>query len=52
VTLDEQSNLDNSQLISTTSSRVAVRVIPTDEEVMIANAVSHFLGFHLNKETK
>lgn len=37
--LDESKNAANAPLISTPDSRVAVRVIPTDEEIVIARAV-------------
>lgn len=36
VVLDSEANRSNSPLISAQSSRIAVRVIPTDEEAMIA----------------
>ncbi|MGJ5819307.1 acetate/propionate family kinase [Paludibaculum fermentans] len=39
IELDEQGNTANAPLISTAASRVAVRVIPTDEERMIAREV-------------
>ena len=43
IALDARRNLRNSARISTAASRVTVRVIPTDEEVMVARAVSGFL---------
>jgi len=44
VELDEKKNLANEDVISTASSRVAVRVIRTDEEYMIAKTVCFALG--------
>jgi len=43
VNLDQERNATNAPIISTPASRVAVRVIPTDEEVMIAQATYHLL---------
>ena len=43
IELDQQQNAAKAELISTSASRVAVRVIPTDEELMIAKAVCRFL---------
>ena len=43
VELDEPQNVANESMISTLASRVAVRVIRTDEELMIAQSVSRFL---------
>lgn len=45
IELDELRNAENAQVISTDTSRVAVRVIRTDEELMIARSVCHVLGF-------
>ncbi|MGV8713473.1 MAG: acetate/propionate family kinase [Nitrosomonas sp.] len=45
IELDEIRNADHAQVISTDTSRVAVRVIRTDEELMIARSVCHVLGF-------
>ncbi len=42
--LDESRNAQNAALISTDGARVAVRVIRTDEEVMIARSVRSILG--------
>jgi len=41
--LDATRNAANAELISAEQSRVAVRVIPTDEELIIARAVGEFL---------
>jgi len=43
VELDERRNTANAPLISTEGGRVAVRVIQTDEELMIARSVSRVL---------
>ncbi|MDP9064781.1 MAG: acetate/propionate family kinase, partial [Pseudomonadota bacterium] len=43
VDLSEARNADNGQIISTNGSRVTVRVIPTDEAVIIAKAVTSIL---------
>ena len=43
VDLDHKQNAANAEGISTRESRVAVRVIPTDEECIIARNVSQFL---------
>jgi acetate kinase len=40
IELDQASNAVHAPVISTASSRATVRVIPTDEELMIARAVS------------
>jgi acetate kinase len=42
--LDEARNAAHAQIISTDASRVTVRVICTDEELMIARSVCHLLG--------
>jgi acetate kinase len=44
VELDEPQNATNESMISTLASRVAVRVIRTDEELMIAQSVSRILS--------
>jgi acetate kinase len=43
VELDEKRNAAHANVISTDASRVAVRVIPTDEELMIARSVCRLL---------
>jgi acetate kinase len=43
ITLDEHRNAANGPLISTENGRVAVRVIPTDEESVIARAAAAFI---------
>lgn len=48
IELDELRNADHVQVISTDTSRVAVRVIRTDEELMIARSVCHVLGFDVS----
>jgi acetate kinase len=42
--LDEKCNDENAPVISTAASRVVVRVIRTDEELMIARSLSRVLG--------
>ncbi len=44
IELDDGRNKDNAPVISTTDSRVVVRVIPTDEEQMIAKTVYRWVG--------
>jgi acetate kinase len=46
VDIDDEKNSDNAPLISTSAARVAVHVIPTDEEVVIAQAAYRLLGRH------
>jgi acetate kinase len=45
VNLDEKRNIANAGVISADSSKVSVRVIHTDEELMIATIVCNVLGF-------
>lgn len=49
VQLDEQKNKNNEQLISLPSAKVDVRVIRTDEELMIARASSEVLRHIIEK---
>jgi len=49
IELDEARNTENASLISTDGGRVAVRVIRTDEELMIARSVSRVLGLGAQK---
>jgi acetate kinase len=51
IEVDEQSNAQNADVISTATGRVAVRIIHTDEEVMIAKSVCGILGLTNQKET-
>ncbi len=44
IELDEKRNTENTGIISTDKSRVTVRVIKTNEELMIAKSVSTFLN--------
>ena len=44
VDIDDETNSDNAPLISTSAAQVAVHVIPTDEEVVIAQAAYRLLG--------
>jgi acetate kinase len=50
IELEEKPNAANEGVISTAASRVAVRVIHTDEEWMIANTVCRVLGLTIEKE--
>ena len=50
VELEEKRNAANEGMISATASRVAVRVIRTDEELMIARLVCRVLGFGMAGE--
>ncbi len=50
IELEEKQNLANAGVISAESSRVAVRVMHTDEEVMIAKSVCHVLDMPIEKE--
>jgi acetate kinase len=51
IELEEKPNAANEGVISAAASRVAVRVIRTDEERMIAKSVCRVLGLDLEKET-
>jgi len=50
IELEEKQNAVNAGVISTDGSRVAVRVIHTDEEWMIAKTVCGVLGLTIEKE--
>ena len=50
IEIDEKRNLANKSVISTEGSQVAVHVIPTDEESMIARTVCRVLGLNVRKE--
>ena len=50
IELEEKRNVANEGVISAAASRVAVRVIHTDEEWMIANTVCHVLGLARENE--
>jgi len=50
IELEEKRNAANEGVISAAASRVAVRVIHTDEEWMIANTVCRVLGLTIEKE--
>jgi acetate kinase len=49
VRLDKTRNKKNATVISTNASRVKVRVIRTDEELMIARSICRILGFNTVK---
>ena len=51
IELEEKRNTANEGTISAATSRVAVRVIHTDEELMIARSVARLLGFGTPKES-
>jgi acetate kinase len=51
IELNEVRNAKNASLISTDSSRVAVRVIRTDEELMIARSVIRVFGLGARKDS-
>jgi acetate kinase len=50
IELGEERNTKSAPLISTDGGRVAVRVIRTDEEIMIARSVARILGLDLQME--
>jgi len=50
IELEEKRNLANTGVISTAASRVAVRVMHTDEELMIAKSVCRALGLGMTSE--
>ena len=50
IELEEKHNAVNEGVISATASRVVVRVIHTDEELMIAKTVCHVLGLGAGAE--
>jgi acetate kinase len=49
IDLDQKRNATNASMISTDGGRVAVRVIRTDEEIMIARSVVRLLGLDVGK---
>ena len=51
IEIDTTLNAEHAAFISTASSRVTVRVMPTDEELMIARSVSRVLGLGPAQET-
>jgi acetate kinase len=52
IELEEKRNIANEGVISTAASRVAVRVIRTDEELMIARSVCRVLGLGIASEER
>jgi len=50
IELEEKQNATNEGVLSPNASRVGVRVIRTDEELMIAKTVCHVLGLQGGKE--
>jgi acetate kinase len=51
IELEEEQNAANEGVISAAASRVAVRVIRTDEELMIARSVTRLLSLGTPKES-
>jgi acetate kinase len=52
IEVDEKRNLASADMISTATTRVAIRVIHTDEEWMIAKTVCRVLGLTIGKENE
>ena len=52
VEIEEKRNVTNVGVISAETSRAAVRVMHTDEEVMIAKSVCHVLDLPIEKENE
>lgn len=52
IKIDEKRNMTNTGVTSALTSRVAVRVMHTDEEVMIAKSVCRVLDFPIEKENE
>ena len=52
IELDESRNVENAAVISTEASHVTVRVIPTNEELMIARSVIRTLNLESTQEIK
>jgi len=50
IEIEEKSNAQNADVISTETGRVAVRIMHTDEELMIAKSVCGILGLTNQKE--
>ncbi|GBL45603.1 acetate kinase [Sulfuriferula multivorans] len=50
IEIEEKRNATNADVISAATSRVTVRVMHTDEEVMIAKSVCHVLDIPIEKE--
>ena len=51
IEIDDARNTENASLISTDAGRVAVRVMRTDEELMIASSVIRVLGLGTQKDS-
>jgi acetate kinase len=52
IELEEKQNMANTGVISAETSRGSVRVIPTDEEQMIARSVCHVLELGMSNEKR
>ena len=50
IEIEEKRNATNAGVISAATSRVTVRIMHTDEEVMIAKSVRHILDMPIEKE--
>jgi acetate kinase len=50
IEIDSKQNASNASVISTKASRITVRVIPTDEELMIAKTVDQLLATETKRE--
>jgi acetate kinase len=50
IELDDSRNSAHGEIVSSTSSRVEVRIIRTDEELMIARSVSHVIGANAQRK--
>jgi propionate kinase len=50
IELDQERNAKNAPLVSSDTFRVKVRVIRTDEELMIARSVAHLLAYSSRRE--
>lgn len=52
IEIEEKRNATNTGVISAETGRVAVRVIHTDEEVVLAKSVCHVLCLPIEKENE
>jgi len=50
IDIDEKRNVANAAVISASTGRICVRVMHTDEEVMIARSACRVLGLPMGKE--
>jgi acetate kinase len=47
IQIEKKQNMDNSSVISTNNGKVTIRIIHTDEELMIAKTVKHILNHNI-----